>query len=125
MESTCTAVYMSPHKYTMREEDISLKVLVIEVQIATSSRFLATVGCFFVLHLLVNTVIIMAISSKGSKAYFHSNTIFLLLETTRVIVHLSMTLIKSNIKPKYLMKNVMGFPSLDMSSSAFCSVQDN
>ena len=39
MESTCNAVYMSPHKYTMREENICLKVLVTEIQIATSSRF--------------------------------------------------------------------------------------
>ena len=45
-KSMCTAVYMSPHKFTMREENICLKVLVIEVQIATSSRFPATVGCF-------------------------------------------------------------------------------
>ena len=32
MESTCTAVYISPHEYTMRKDNICLKVLVIEVQ---------------------------------------------------------------------------------------------
>ena len=44
--SMCTVVYMSPHKFPMQEENICLKVLVVEVQIATPSRFPATVGCF-------------------------------------------------------------------------------
>ena len=46
MESTCTAVYMSAHKCTMREENICLKVLVIEVQITILSRFPVTVDWF-------------------------------------------------------------------------------
>ena len=62
---------------------------------------------------------------KNSRACFHSTTIFLLLEKTRVIVHLSMTLIKNEIIWKYLMKNVMRFPCLDTSNSAFSSVQDH
>ena len=56
---------MSPHECTMREDNICLKVLVIEVQIATSSRFPATVGCFFVLYLFVNKVFVMAIVRKA------------------------------------------------------------
>ena len=53
----------------MQEEDICLKVLVIEVQIATSSRFPVTVDCF-VLHLLVNNVIVMAIARKAAERVF-------------------------------------------------------
>ena len=46
-----------------------LKVLVVEVHIETSSRFPATVD-FFVLHLLVNSVIIMAIARKAVERVF-------------------------------------------------------
>ena len=53
----------------MQEEDICLKVLVIEVQIAASSRFPATVDCF-VLHLLVNSVIVMTIARKAAERVF-------------------------------------------------------
>ena len=93
----------------MRKDNISIKVLVTEVQIATSSRFHATVG-YFSYRCDRN-----GNSQRDSRGCFNSNTIFLLLEETRVIFHLSITLIK----------NVMGFPRLDMSNSAFCSVQDN
>ena len=47
-----------------------LKVFVVEVQIETSSRFPATVGCFFVLHLLVNRIIIMTIARKVMECVF-------------------------------------------------------
>ena len=66
--------------------NICLKVLEVEAQRETSLRLPATVGCFFVLHLLVNSVTVTT-SQKGSRAYFRSNTILLLLEKTRVIVH--------------------------------------
>ena len=49
MESTCTAVYMSPNKCTYARG----KVLVVEVQIATSSRFPTTVDCFLLNSLKV------------------------------------------------------------------------
>ena len=42
MESTCTAVYMSPNKWDTRRGNICFKVLVVEVQIVISSRFPAT-----------------------------------------------------------------------------------
>ena len=73
----------------MQEENVCLKVLAIEVQIATSSKFSATVGCF-----LCNR---NGNSQKGSRGYFYSNKSFLLLEKTSVIFHMSMTLIKNNI----------------------------
>ena len=42
---------------------------------------------FLVVHLLVNSVVIMVITRyKGRRACFHSNTIFFLLKKTRVIV---------------------------------------
>ena len=40
-QSTCHQINVA-----MQEENICLKVLVVEVQIATSSRFPATIGCF-------------------------------------------------------------------------------
>ena len=69
MESTYTEVYMSPNKYTYVRGKYLLKVLVFEVQIETS-RFPATVGCFFVLILLVNRVIIMTIARKTVERVF-------------------------------------------------------
>ena len=66
LESTCTAAYISPYKCTMREKNICLKGLGTVVQIAKpSSRFPTTAGCFFVLHLLVNSVIIMVIAKTA------------------------------------------------------------
>ena len=54
----------------MREEIICLKILVVEVQVTASSKFPATVGCSFVLHLLVNSVIILAIARKAVERVF-------------------------------------------------------
>ena len=65
--------------------NICLRFLEVEAQRETSLPNPATVGCFFVLHLLVNSVIVMA-SQKGSRVCFRSNTVLLLLEKTRVIV---------------------------------------
>ena len=42
LQSTCHQINLH-----IREENISLKVSVVEVQRQTSSRFPATVGCFF------------------------------------------------------------------------------
>ena len=80
LQSTCHQINVPVQK-----ETISLKFLKFEVQRETSLRFPATVGCFSVLHLLVNSVIVMT-SQKGSRACFWSNIILLLLEKTRVIV---------------------------------------
>ena len=46
MEPTCAAVYISRNKCTYAGGKCLLKSLAIEVQIVTSSRFPATVGCF-------------------------------------------------------------------------------
>ena len=59
-------------------------------------------GLFFVLYLLVNTVIVIAIARKAVECI--PIIIFLLLEKTRVIFQGSMTLIKNNIIWKYLAK---------------------
>ena len=69
--------------------------------ITTSSIFSITVGCFL-LYLLVNTVIVIAIARKAVECI--PIIIFLLLEKTRVIFQGSMTLIKNNIIWKYLAK---------------------
>ena len=42
-----------------------LKILMVEVQIPTLSRYPATVGWIFVLHLLVNSVIVKRIARKA------------------------------------------------------------
>ena len=49
--------------------NICLKFLEVEAQRETSLPNPATVGCLFVLHLLVNSVIVMA-SQKGSRVQF-------------------------------------------------------
>ena len=56
---------MSPNKCTYVGGKYLLKVLVVEVKIATSSRYPATVGWIFVLHLLVNSVIVKGIARKA------------------------------------------------------------
>ena len=67
----------------------------------------------------------MAIARKAVESIFILiNATFLILEKIKVIFHMPKTLIKNNIQWIYLMKNVMGFPCLDTSSSASCSVQD-
>ena len=80
LQSTCHQINVPVQK-----ETISLNVLEVEIQRETSLRFPATVGSFSVLHLLVDSVIVMT-SQKGSRACFWSNIILLLLEKTRVIV---------------------------------------
>ena len=59
---------------------------------------------FFVLYLLVNTVIAIVTARKAVECI--SIIIFLLLEKTRVIFQVSMTLIKNNIIWKYLAKKM-------------------
>ena len=55
----------------MREKNICLKGLGTVVQIAKpSSRFPTTAGCFFVLHLLVNSVIVMVIAKMAGERVF-------------------------------------------------------
>ena len=58
------------HECTMQRDNICLKVLVIEVQIATSTRFHANNRLFFMLHLLVNGVIVMAIARETVEHVF-------------------------------------------------------
>ena len=65
MKSTCNQINVP-----MREENICLNVLEVEVQRETLSKFPATVGCFFVQHLLVNSVIAMAIARKTVERVF-------------------------------------------------------
>ena len=69
VESKCTAVYMSPHKSTMREENICIKVLVIEVKINIVKIFCHS-RQFFVLHLLVKSAIPMTIVRKAVERVF-------------------------------------------------------
>ena len=76
----------------MREENICLKVLTVEVQIVTSSEFPTALGNLFLLYRLANRVIVKANSQKGSRAYFHCNTIFPSLEKAIMV-----TLIKNNV----------------------------
>ena len=68
--NSITEVYMSPNKCTYARGKYLLKVLVVEVQREPSSRFPVIVGCFFVLHLLVNSVIIMVIARKEVEGVF-------------------------------------------------------
>ena len=65
-----TKIYMSPNKCTYARGKYLLKILAVEVQIETSSRFPVTVDCFFVLHLLINSVIIMVITRKAVERVF-------------------------------------------------------
>ena len=124
MESTCT--YHQTNVPT-REENVCFNVLAVEMTIASSSRF-PTIGCFFCAVSISNR---NDKSLKDSRVYSstvsnsnHSNTIFLLLDRTRVFFHLPITLIRNNIIWKYMMKNVMESPYFNVSSSAFCIVQD-
>ena len=69
MESSCTAVDMSPNKFTYAEGKYlrkSFRGLGTErFPRFSSSRSPATIGCFFVLSLLVNSLIIMIIARKA------------------------------------------------------------
>ena len=77
----------------MREENVCLRPLAVEVQIAASSRFLAVVSCFRAASISEQSNG-NGNSQKGSRAYFHSNAMFLLLAVTRVVFHLFMILVK-------------------------------
>ena len=63
-------VSMSSNKCTFAIGKYLLKVLVVEVKTETSSRFPVTVDLFFVLHLLVKSVIIMIIARKAVERVF-------------------------------------------------------
>ena len=66
-----TEVYVSPNKCTYAKGKYLLKVLVVVVQIETSSKFPVTVvWLLFVLHLLVNSVIIMVIARTAVERVF-------------------------------------------------------
>ena len=70
----------------MQEENTCLTVLEVELQRETS-RFPAAVGCFFVLHLLVKSVIVMAIARKAVKHIFILIQFFSYLGKQRLIVY--------------------------------------
>ena len=80
-----TKIYMSPNKCAYARGKYLLQVLVFEVQIKTSSRFPVTVDCFFVLHILINSLIMMVITRKSVERVFILIQ-FSLLEKTRLIV---------------------------------------
>ena len=63
-------VSMSSNKCTFAIGKYLLKVSVVEVKTETSSRFPVTVDLFFVLHLLVKSVIIMIIARKAVERVF-------------------------------------------------------
>ena len=62
LQSTCHQINVPRQK-----ENICLNVLEVEVQREISLGLPATVDCFFLLHLLVNRVIVMATSRKEAE----------------------------------------------------------
>ena len=133
MESACTAVYISPNKCSYAGGKCLFKSFSgwgtdHNIRGYNGQNFTETLCCGFsvleswchgtlsfcriltpISPIFCHSRLFFFNSQKGSRAYFHSNVISLLLEKTRVIFQVSMTLIKNNMKisGEKWVKNVM------------------